>query len=93
MKVLEEILNNLLEDCRKNEELRKILLDTKNAKDPMKCFCDTCQSLGYEIYLGELFAYGQNMNDSKLRSVNGGGVSSIDGWDDAYEMFFASLEV
>lgn len=90
---MEEILNNLLEDCRKNEELRKILLDTKNAKDPMKCFCDTCQSLGYEIYLGELFAYGQNMNDSKLRSVNGGGVSSIDGWDDAYEMFFASLEV
>lgn len=50
-------------------------------------FCDTCISLGYEIYLGELFAYGQEMNDSKMRSVNGGGVCSIDGWDDAYDMF------
>lgn len=91
--MLEEILSRLLEDCRKNENLRKMLLETRNDKDPMKCFCDTCQSLGYEIYLGELFAYGQDMNDSKLRSVNGGGVSAIDGWDDAYEMFFASLEV
>lgn len=27
------------------------------------------------------------MNDSKLRSVNGGGVNGIDGWDDTYEQF------
>lgn len=90
---MEEKLRQLLEDARQNEELRKKLLATRKDSDPMKAFCDTCQSLGYEIYLGELFAYGQDMNDSKMRSVNGGGVCSIDGWDDAYEMFFASLEV
>lgn len=90
---MEEILARLLDDSRKDESLRQTLLSTRKADDPMKCFCDTCQKLGYEIYLGELFAYGQDMNDSKLRSVNGGGVGAIDGWDDAYEMFFASLEV
>ena len=90
---MEEKLRQLLEDAGQNEELREKLLATRKATDPMKAFCDTCQSLGYEIYLGELFAYGQDMNDSKMRSVNGGGVCSIDGWDDAYEMFFASLEV
>lgn len=42
--------------------------------------------------LVNFLAYGQEMNDSKMRSVNGGGVCSIDGWDDAYDMFFASLE-
>ena len=90
---MEEKLRQLLEGARQNEELREKLLATRKDKDPMKAFCDTCQSLGYEIYLGELFAYGQDMNDSKMRSVNGGGVCSIDGCDDAYEMFFASLEV
>ena len=90
---MEEKLRQLLEGARQNEELREKLLATRKDKDPMKAFCDPCQSLGYEIYLGELFAYGQDMNDSKMRSVNGGGVCSIDGWDDAYEMFFASLEV
>lgn len=90
---MEGKLRTLLEDARSDSTLKEKLLKTREDKDPMKCFCDTCQSLGYEIYLGELFAYGQDMNDSKMRSVNGGGVCSIDGWDDAYEMFFASLEV
>lgn len=90
---MEDKLRILLEDAVNNKELREKLLATKNSSDPMKCFCDTCQDLGYEIYLGELFAYGQEMNDTKMRSVNGGGVCTIDGWDDAYDMFFASLEV
>lgn len=89
---MEEKLRILLEKASNDKELREILLATKNSNDPMKCFCDTCQDLGYEIYLGELFAYGQEMNDTKMRSVNGGGVCTIDGWDDAYDMFFASLE-
>ena len=76
---MEEKLRLLLEKARHDENLKQTLLDTRKSSDPMKCFCGTCQSLGYEIYLGELFAFGQDMNDSKLRSVNGGGVSAIDG--------------
>lgn len=61
-------------------------------KTPMNEFCKVSQDLGYNITIGGLFALGQDMNDSKLRSVNGGGVDGIDGWDDAYETFFYSLK-
>lgn len=85
-------LNRLLYDARHNAELKEKLLITKNAKDPMDEFCKVSQALGYNITIGGLFALGQDMNDSKLRSVNGGGVDGIDGWDDAYETFFYSLK-
>ncbi len=88
---MEKVLQRLLEDARKNPQLKDCLIKTKLSADPMKEFCDVCTSLGYPVYLGELFALGQDMNDSKLRSVNGGGVNGIDGWDDAYEMFMAAL--
>ncbi len=55
-------------------------------------FCNVAGILGYNITIGGLFALGQDMNDSKLRSVNGGGVDGIEGWDDAYENFFCSLQ-
>lgn len=84
-------LNRLLYDARHNTKLKERLLETKKAKDPMDKFCNISQSLGYNITIGGLFALGQDMNDSKLRSVNGGGVDGIDGWDDAYETFFNSL--
>lgn len=85
-------LNRLLYDARHNTELKDKLLATRNAKDPMNEFCKVSQDLGYNITIGGLFALGQDMNDSKLRSVNGGGVDGIDGWDDAYETFFYSLK-
>ena len=85
-------LNRLLYDARHNTELRDKLLATINAKDPMNEFCKVSQDLGYNITIGGLFALGQDMNDSKLRSVNGGGGEGIDGWDDAYETFFYSLK-
>ncbi len=47
--------------------------------------------MGYDIKIGELMAIGQDSSDAKLRSVNGGGVNPIDGWDDAYEQFFTAL--
>lgn len=84
-------LNRLLYDARHNIVLKEKLLETRKAKDPMDKFCNISQSLGYNITIGGLFALGQDMNDSKLRSVNGGGVDGIDGWDDAYETFFNSL--
>lgn len=90
--MIEYELTRLLEQARHDPQLRKMLWDTRTDSDPMDAFCVLCNRLGYDISLGELFAYGQDMNDSKLRSVNGGGVDGIEGWDDAYEQFFLSLE-
>ncbi len=85
-------LERLLQSAKNDENLKRRLLQTKKTDNPVEDFCKLCQSEGYNVTIGELFAVGQNSNDAKLRSVNGGGVNGIDGWDDAYEQFFLTLE-
>lgn len=85
-------LEQLKADAQNNIQLRTSLINASKQNDPMKTFCDVCLQNGYEIYLGELFAYGLDMNDRKLRSVNGGGVNAIEGWDDTFSLIIAELE-
>ncbi|MGN0488792.1 MAG: hypothetical protein ACI4HO_05985 [Ruminococcus sp.] len=90
--MIEQELSDLLKKAKSDNEIKKLLINTKNHPDPMSEFCSVCQKLGYNITVGELFALGMDMNDSKMRSVNGGGAFEIEGWDDAYENFFLQLE-
>lgn len=90
--MIEFELEKLFNLAKKENNIKKRLLATKNSTEPLKEFCNIAQDLGFEIYLGELIAYGETQNDAKLRSVNGGGVNKIDGWDDTYEQFILSLE-
>lgn len=90
--MIQQELDRLLSNAQKDADLKAKLIATKSTEDPVSQFCSLCQSLGYNVTIGELFACGQDMNDSKLRSVNGGGVNGIDGWDDTYEQFFLTLE-
>lgn len=89
--MIEQELNRLLTDAKQDEALKEQLLITRQSDNPVEDFCALAQSKGYQIQTGELFALGLTENDAKLRSVNGGGVNAIDGWDDAYEQFFTSL--
>ena len=89
--MIEYEIRRLLKDAKNDGNLKNELLKTKASPDPMKEFCEVCQKHGYEIYLGELFSYGMDMNDSKLRSTNGGGNFAIDGWSDAFENIFDEL--
>lgn len=90
--MIEQELERLLHDAKHNSKLKQLLLRTKSTENPVEDFCALCQQNGYNITIGELFAVGQTANDAKLRSVNGGGVNGIDGWDDAYEQFFLTLK-
>ena len=89
--MIELELNRLLQDAKADEALREALLQTRGTDNPVDDFCALAQARGYDIQTGELFALGLTENDAKLRSVNGGGVGAIDGWDDAYAQFFTSL--
>ena len=91
MNMIEYELKRLIKDSKSNENLKNTLLETRNSDDPIKDFFVVCQKYGYEIYLGELFSYGQDMNDSKLRATNGGGSFAIEGWDDILEDIFQQL--
>ena len=84
-------LARLLKDAKQDKALKAKLIATRSTENPVEDFCALARSMGYEIEAGKLFALGLEQNDAKLRSVNGGGVNPIDGWDDAYEQFFAEL--
>lgn len=91
MSIESEIIR--LTDCAKTDiRLRRALLESAKRQEPMLEFCKICREHGFEIYPGELFAYGEDMSDSKLRSVNGGGVNAIEGWDDAFMLLVTELE-
>lgn len=89
--MIERELERLLSAAKADPALKAALIETRSSGEPVKDFCALARKNGYKIYAGELFALGLTENDAKLRSVNGGGVNPIEGWDDAYEQFFTSL--
>ena len=88
--VLDELQNRAL----KEPELKERLKNTKKEKEPLSAFCRVCQELGYEIYEMDLITAGEEFYATIRRSTNGGGENSpkLEGEDDFYELFFASLE-
>ena len=89
--MIEQELDRLLRAAKSDGTLKQKLLLTRETEDPVEDFCALARQEGYAVNAGELFALGLTENDAKLRSVNGGGVNAIDGWDDAYEQFFSQL--
>ena len=75
-----------------NAEIRRALLDTRSADDPVRAFCDKWAEYGCGISVYELLTAGEEFCAAMLRSVNGGGVEAPDGWDDFYGMFMEALE-
>lgn len=89
-----ELLDELRKEALQNPELKEKLLATRKDSSPIVSFCRTCRELGYPIYEMELISAGEEFYAAMKRSTNGGGENSpmLEGEDDFYEMFFASLE-
>lgn len=85
-------LLNLQNRALNDESLLKRFLQTRNASDPLDEFCKLCCECGYNVSVYEIVAMGEDFCDSMLRSVNGGGVEAPYFFNDAYEVFMASLE-
>ena len=88
------MLDELLQKAKKDEKLKQTLLATRQEKNPLSAFCRVCQELGYPVYEMELIEVGEEFYASMRRSTNGGGENSpmVEGEDDFYELFFASLK-
>ena len=91
MDPLQEKLDALLEQARKDPELRKRLLETRQDRDPMAAFCRAAGACGFPMTPGELLAAGEEYCSNLHKSVNGGASYPMEGWDDCYELFFAAL--
>lgn len=89
-----ELLDALQLKAKKDPELRKALFATRSEKNPVDAFCKKCQEEGYPIYTMDLIQAGEEFYASMRRSTNGVGENSpkLEGEDDFYELFFATLE-
>lgn len=85
-------LDKLTALAKADDALRRALLGTREAKDPMLEFCKLAQEAGVELYIGELFAVGQEYSDNQCKSTNGGNPTPYDAFDDAYENFLVGIE-
>lgn len=85
-----DALQNLA--CR-DASVRDALLATSHEPNPVDAFCRKCQELGYPVYVMDLIGAGEEFYGNMRRSTNGGGENSpmLDGEDDFYELFMASL--
>ncbi|MCI5649456.1 MAG: hypothetical protein MR332_08490 [Fusicatenibacter sp.] len=91
---LVEMLDELLKCARMDAKLKEELLATRQEKNPLTAFCAKCRELGYPVYDMDLAMAGEEFYAAIKRSTNGGGENSpvLEGEDDFYELFFASLE-
>ncbi len=87
-------LDKLEQDARRDETLRRRLLESRMQEEPLSAFCRTCRELGYPIYEMELINLGEESYAAMRRSTNGGGENSPKlAWeDDFYELLMAELE-
>lgn len=88
-----EKLDELKTKALRDDALRRELLETRKARDPLSAFCRKCREQGYEIYEMDLINEGEELYAAMKRSTNGGGENSpmLEGEDDLYELFFAGL--
>lgn len=88
------ILDDIQNRAKRDADLRKRFLHTREESEPVAAFCEVCRELGYEIYEMELIMAGETFHAEMKRSTNGGGENSpmIEGEDDFYELFLAALE-
>ncbi len=90
-KTTDEMLEALRIAARKTPALRKALLATQEAEEPLVNFCEIAKREGFSIEPGEMLKLGQDYYDNLFKSCNGAAVTPPEGWEDAYEMFMASL--
>lgn len=87
----EEKLEALRVLARKNPELKAAILATEHTDQPLLCFCELAVAQGITLTPGDLIRMGEDYYDTLFKSCNGAAVTPLEGWEDAYEMFLASL--
>ena len=91
---MNETLLQLRERALRDDAFRRQLLETRNAADPLLALCDFATANGYSLSLGEIISDGEEFCCNQMKSTNGGNPMPYDcfGFDDAYEMFFLSIQ-
>lgn len=89
-----EMLDNLFEKARSDQNLRKRLIETKNSDNSLSDFCKIASENGFPISVMDMINNGEEFYAEIKRSTNGGGENSpdLDDWNDEYSIFVMRLE-
>ncbi len=88
---MNDTLTALRERALRDASFRSALLATRDAADPLSALCDFATENGFPLTLGDVISDGEEFSCNQTKSTNGGNPLPYDCFDDAYEMFFASL--
>lgn len=89
---MNDTLLAMRERALRDEAFRQALLATRTADDPLSALCDFAGANGFSLTLGDIISDGEEFSCNQTKSTNGGNPLPYDCFDDAYEMFFASIE-
>ncbi len=91
---IKEKLERLLDMAKHDPSLKKALLDTRNANDPLAEFCRISTSKGLVMSVMDIVNQGEEFYAEIKRSTNGGGENSpdLDYQNDEYYIFMTRLE-
>lgn len=88
---MNDTLMAMRERALRDAAFRTRLLATRDADDPLSALCDFATAHGFSLTLGDVISDGEEFSCNQTKSTNGGNPLPYDCFDDAYEMFFASL--
>ena len=88
---MNDTLMAMRERALRDAAFRSGLLATRDADDPLCALCDFATAHGFALTLGDVISDGEEFSCNQTKSTNGGNPLPYDCFDDAYEMFFASL--
>jgi len=91
---MNDTLKALRDRAHCDESFRQVLLKTRSAEDPLCALCEFATQNGYPLSLSDVIADGEEFACNQMKSTNGGNPMPYDcfGFDDAYEMFFISIQ-
>ena len=88
---MNDILRAMRERALEDDCFRAALIATRDAADPLDALCRFAQEQGYPLTIGEIISDGEEFSCNQTKSTNGGNPMPYDCFDDAHDMFFASI--
>lgn len=91
---MNDMLRAMRDRALSDPAFRRALLLTRQADDPLSALCAFACEHGYTLSLVDVVGDGEEFACNQAKSTNGGNPMPYDcfGFDDAYEMFFLSIE-
>lgn len=88
---MDERLSKFLNLCKKTPLLKQKAIKAKDSAEPLIALCGLMNEQGISIAAEELACLGETSCAEMLRSQNGGGEITPDGWDDDFSLFLLLL--